>query len=195
MQRSSWFINRLTPAVFMALLVTVVAGCSELAAPYDEAVAPYGELARFSKAASPAGFFPLDLQVSDSSLCAAHGGFPVETVLSGNLKIASMHQRSGTVRVVEILANGRITLTANGRTLGSPIAGTVFYELDAQDNLTGVTFVGLNGVFTVPRLGRIAVETGRLVIDGNGSITFESGPHDVFGSSPNVAGLCGYLGS
>jgi len=188
MQRLSWSTSSLPASAFMAVLVATATGCTEPAAPF-------GEPAQLSMAASPAGFFPLDLQFSDPSLCAAHGGFSVQTALSGNLKIASVQQRGGAVRVVEVLANGRVTLTANGRTVGSPLAGTVFYELDAQDNLTGVTFVGLNGVFTVPRMGRIALETGRLVLDGNGDITFEAGPHDVFGSNPDVAGLCGYLAS
>lgn len=191
MQRSSRHGRHFPVAAFLVLLASA---CTEPAAPYDDA-AQFSSAGSAASAAPAAGFFPLDIQYSDPDLCAAHGGFPVATALSGNLKIASVQQRGGGVRIVEVLANGRIVLSANGRTLSSPLAGAVFYDVDVDNNLTGVTYVGLNGVFTVPRVGRIALETGRLVLDGTGAIVFESGPHDVFGSSPDVARLCGYLGA
>jgi hypothetical protein len=172
---------------FAPLLALAIAACADPAAPWE---AP-----QHSASASPkAGFFPLDIQFPDPDLCAAHGGFTVWTALSGNLKIATVQQKqNGGIRVVEALANGEITLNGGGATLRSPLAGTVFYDVDADDNLAYVTFVGLNGAFTVPGAGRVALETGRLVIDGSGNIIFERGPHDVFGSSPNVEKLCAHL--
>jgi hypothetical protein len=188
MQRTIRYPGRLAAG---ALLVLALAACSETSAP----LAPSEGPAQFSRAAAQAGFFPLDIQYSDTEMCADHGGLAVWTVLSGNLKVASVQSRNGGgLRIVEILANGRISLAANGRTLRSALAGTVFYGVDEQDNLVDVTFVGLNGVFTVPGEGRIALETGRLVIDGSGNVVFEAGPHDVFGSDPDVARLCAYLG-
>jgi hypothetical protein len=186
MQRTLLYPGRLPAAAFLALALTA---CSDPAAPLEEPLQP-------STAAALAGFFPLDIQYSDPGLCAAHGGFAVWIELSGHLKIASVQSSTGGgLRIVEILANGRIALTANERTLRSRLAGTAFYDVDAQGNLLAVTYVGLNGVFTVPGAGKIALETGRLVVDGSGNILFEAGPHDVFGSDPDVAKLCAYLGA
>jgi hypothetical protein len=177
---------------FRAGLVVVTFLAAGLTACAD-AISPWEEPAQASKSAN-AGFEPLDIKFSDPDLCAAYGAFPVWTQLSGNLKVASVQPRQGGgLRIVEIVTNGQVLLSTSGKTLRSPLSGTVFYELDADENLQAVTYVGLNGVFTVPGSGRIALETGRLVIDANGAIVFESGPHDVFGSNPDVAKLCAYL--
>jgi hypothetical protein len=112
MQRSSRHGRHFPVAAFLVLLASA---CTEPAAPYDE-TAQFSSAGSAASAAPAAGFFPLDIQFSDPDLCAAHGGFPVATALSGNLKIASVQQRGSGVRIVEILANGRIVLSANGRT-------------------------------------------------------------------------------
>lgn len=139
------------------------------------------------------GFELFQLSFPDDAVC---GGNPVVlTELTGYLKVSSVTPRQGGgVIVREIISNGRITLSANGKSLSSAMTGQAFYDIDENDNLISTTFVGSNGAFTVPGMGRIVMEVGKLVMGPSG-VLLERGQHDVFGSNPNVAKLCTYLGS
>lgn len=175
-------IRRATAAAMMLAL----AACADTPLPTQHTLQPEAVSARN-------GFTALNISFPDV-LCAAHGVPVMWTELTGNLKIASVQQKAGGgVRVVEIISNGRVRLSANGNALQSAMAGTAIYDIDANGNLLTITFPGLNGVFTVPGQGRLAIETGKLVLDGNGNVVLERGPHDVFGSNPDVAKLCAYL--
>lgn len=146
-----------------------------------------------AKANANNGMFPLDIEYMDDQLCAA-SAFDVHTKLSGWVKVTSVQVRKdGSVRVVDVVPNSRITLSANGKSLTGVLGGSAQYEIDADGNLVQITFNGMNGVFTVPGVGKVAAETGRLVIGADGSVLFEAGPHDVFGSNPDVARLCAAL--
>jgi hypothetical protein len=80
-------------------------------------------------------------------------------------------------------------------TLTNPLNGK--FLLDAGQRVS--TFDLLSGtgsstgsrVDTVPGLGVVFQESGRLVFDPNGDVIFEAGPHD--GLSGDLAPLCAYL--
>lgn len=180
-------MTRLTRMSATALLALSLAACAD----GPTAPAPEADLAKLN---GSNGFAPFLLEINDDFICA--GDPDVWTSLTGYVKVASVSPRpGGGVRIVEILSNGRISLTGNGKTLTSAMSGTAVYEINANDELERITFPGSNGVFTAPGWGRILAETGHLVLDGSGNIIKESGPHEVFGNNPNVAKLCAYLGS
>lgn len=180
-------MTRLTRISAAALLALSLSACAD----GPTAPAPEADLAKLN---GTNGFEPFLLEINDDFICA--GNPDVLTTLTGYVKVASVSPRpGGGVRIVETLSNGRITLTVNGKTLSSAMGGTVVYEENAGGELERMTFPGSNGVFTVPGWGRILAETGHLVLDGSGNIISEAGPHEVFGSNPNVAKLCAYLGS
>ena len=180
-------MTRLTCISTAALLALSLSACA------DGPTAPAPE-ANLAKLNGTNGFEPFLLEFTDNVLCV--GDPDILTSLTGYVKVASVSPRpGGGVRIVEILSNGRITLTGNGKTLTSAMGGTVVYEKNAGGELERITFPGSNGVFTVPGWGRILAETGHLVLDGNFNIISEAGPHEVFGSTPNAAKLCAYLGS
>ncbi|CAN5754578.1 hypothetical protein BH23GEM3_BH23GEM3_10370 [soil metagenome] len=146
----------------------------------------------FAKLNGTNGFELFQVAFPDDEICA--GSPIVWTELSGHLKVASVTPRQGGGVVVrEIMSNGRITLSAGGKTLSSTMSGQAFYDIDANDDLVSITFVGNNGAFTAPGMGRIIMEVGTLVL-GPGGVLLERGQHDVFGSNPDVAKLCAYLG-
>lgn len=168
-------------------LATSLVACSDAALPTD----PAPELAKLN---GTNGFELFQVAYPDDLLCA--NSPIVWTALSGHLKVAGVTPRQGGGVVVrEIMSNGRITLSAGGKTLSSAMSGQAFYDIDANDNLVSITFLGSNGVFTAPGVGRIVVEVGKLVLGPGGDVLLERGQHDVFGSSPDVAKLCAYLGA
>ncbi len=180
-------MTRLTRISAAALLALSLSACAD----GPTAPAPAADLAKLN---GTNGFAPFLIEFNDNFIC--EGAPDVWTSLTGYVKVASVSPRpGGGVRIVEILSNGRITLTGNGKTLSSAMGGTVVYEINANDELERITFPGSNGVFTAPGWGRILAETGHLVLDGSGNIISEAGPHEVFGGNPNVAKLCAYLGS
>ncbi len=187
MTRSAAYASRIIVALCLA---TTLVACTDAALPtqsdFDVAMTQ-------NKINGKNGFELFQLSYPDDVVC---GGNPIVLVeLSGHLKVSSVTPRQGGgVIVREIISNGRITLSANGKTLSSAMTGQAFYDIDENDNLISTTFVGNNGAFTVPGMGRIAMEVGKLVMGPNG-VLLERGQHDVFSNNPNVAKLCTYLGS
>lgn len=174
-------------ALVATLLVSALGACANTpTAPDDEAL--------LAKVNGTNGFEVFHIAYNDDFIC--QGNPDVWTELTGYIKVASVSPRpGGGVRIVEILSHGRITLSGNGKTLSSAMSGTLIIDVNANDEVERMTFPGSNGVFTAPGWGLILVETGHLALDGQGNIIKEAGWHDVFGSNPNVAKLCAYLGS
>jgi hypothetical protein len=82
---------------------------------------------------------------------------------------------------------GTVSESANGITLTGHTADQfiTFFPLQEQYE------VGLNGVFTLPGGGLIAIDVGRLVATFDGTLLFVNGPHDVLNG--NDAALCAAL--
>lgn len=182
----------ISPHVFAAaLLVTALGACTDAPTALDHE-APLASEAHFARVNDRNGFEAFQVAFDDGFIC--QGDPNVWTELTGQLKLASASPRpGGGVRIVEILSNGRISLSGNGKTLSSAMAGTLVIDVNAAGEVERMTFPGSNGVFTAPGWGRILAETGHLALDGQGNLIRETGWHDVFGSNPNAAKLCAFL--
>lgn len=80
-------------------------------------------------------------------------------------------------------------------TLTNPVNGKFVLDsgrrVSTFDLVTGAGSLSGSRVDTVPGLGIVYQESGRLVFDPNGDVSFEAGPHDGLDAAP--ATLCAYL--
>jgi hypothetical protein len=81
---------------------------------------------------------------------------------------------------------GTVSESANGITLTGHTADQFIFFPGGQQ-----FEVGLNGVFTLPGGGLIAIDVGRVVVASDGTILVVNGPHDVLNG--NDAALCAAL--
>jgi hypothetical protein len=108
--------------------------------------------------------------------------FPIRVHEFGPFKIADYYDGDGRL-VKEILTAGAggpftFTDTANGTTLtmqmqSAPIVTT--YNADGTVRTEAIN--GLEWKFTAPGGGIVLLDTGRLVLDGDGNVIFEVGAH------------------
>jgi glucose/arabinose dehydrogenase len=178
------------PLALLAVAPFALGACADAGLP---PTAPVGPPAASVAMAPNGGRAPLDQALVDPALCAAHGGFDVEIHITGAVRQAVRTGPDGTTRIVETLSNGRIVLSANGRRVAGNLAGSVVYHLAADGSLLDVTYNGNNGVFTLPGVGLLAAETGRLVLAPDRNVLWQAGPHDVFGAAPSTQRLCAAL--
>ncbi len=137
------------------------------------------------------GMQVLDIAFTDSWTCSG----PFEVRILGSIKVASVQvKKDGSVRIVEVAPNTRITVSTTTSTLRGAIGGTAFYDIDPNGDLVSITFPGLNAAFTVPGTGLVLLETGLLVLAPDGTVIRQSGPHQMFGSNPETAKFCAALG-
>jgi hypothetical protein len=81
--------------------------------------------------------------------------------------------------------NQIVTLQANGKTLTDNDA----FNRQITGDVTRVTGTDTN--IQVPGGGNVVVNAGIIIVDANGIITFEGGPHPLYHG--DVGGLCDYL--
>ncbi len=122
--------------------------------------------------------------------------FPIRVHEFGPFKIADYYDGGGTL-VKEILTAGAggpfsFTDTANGSTLtmqmqSAPIVTT--YNADGTVRTEAIN--GLEWKFTATGGGIVLLDTGRLVLDGDGNVIFEVGPHQR--QNGDVAAFCAAL--
>lgn len=108
--------------------------------------------------------------------------FPIRVHEFGPFKISDYYDGGGTL-LKEILTAGAggpfiFADTANGTTLtmqmqSAPIVTT--YNADGSIRTQAIN--GLEWKFTAPGGGIVLLDTGRLVLDGDGNVIFEVGPH------------------
>jgi hypothetical protein len=78
---------------------------------------------------------------------------------------------------VQVVFNGQLTNETTGQTLRDAPRYTVFVDVQTGT----VTYVGLPVHWTIPGVGNIILDAGRIVFDPTtGEVVFEAGPHPVF---------------
>jgi hypothetical protein len=110
--------------------------------------------------------------------------FQLNETFTQDVRVTTFFNAQGdAVRVaIHVDFVGVITNSASGNTY--PDLG---HQQIVEDLTTGVTtFVGLVFMTPVPGLGPVLHDTGKVVFDANGDITFVGGPHTVlFGTNPD----------
>jgi hypothetical protein len=114
-------------------------------------------------------------------------GFPVTFSFSINGTFSFRVDSNGNPLGATDHEVGTVSESANGLALTGHTADNfiTFFPLQKQYE------VGLNGVFTLPGGGLIALDVGRLVATFDGTIVVVNGPHDVLNG--NDAALCAAL--
>jgi hypothetical protein len=115
-----------------------------------------------------------------TDICA----FDVQEHAVGTFKVIDFFDDSGNI-IKSILTNfgGPYTLTvsANGVTLTSQTVTTVIIvTFNPDGSLNTISVTGLNQNFVLPGGGTVFLDAGRIVLDSNGNIIFEAGPHPGF---------------
>jgi hypothetical protein len=118
------------------------------------------------------GRFPIDehhaLFEPESSVC----GFPISAELTGKGNFQLFLDANGDFIRGHVHLNITGSLTANDLSVRFARSINQFFELDAT-----VTEVGLVFRDSVPGVGVVLMDRGRLVFDSNGQLVFEAGPH------------------
>jgi len=125
----------------------------------------------------------------DTDICGAQ--LPITFIENGTFKTTTFYDREGNV-VKSILSNYNVrytsTATANGKTLltNYPLVFVTYTDADVR--------VGLRNAYTVPGVGVVLLDAGRLVLDPEtGDVIFEAGQHQVVEGS--VSAFCSYFAS
>ena len=112
-------------------------------------------------------------------------GFPVTFSFSINGTFSFRVDSNGNPLGATDHEVGTVSESANGITLtGHTADNFIFFQAQQYE-------VGLNGVFTLPGGGLIALDVGRIVVTYDGTILVVNGPHDVLNG--NDAALCAAL--
>src|SRR5919199_1999606 len=125
-------------------------------------------------------FQPLDQSYILPRL-SARCGFLVLKQVTGTMRITTFYDQSGQVsKVLMTGPAGRITLTNlnTGTSYTSTSAGSEHIIYD-NGQLVSDTTTGLYESINVPGAGQVFVEVGRLTVDAQGNIVFETGEHDI----------------
>jgi hypothetical protein len=118
------------------------------------------------------------------------GGFLVLDRYALTFHVARRFDRDGTeVRVIEHFA-GTDTLvnSVTGAAYTSALHSAAI--IDPQANQA--TFIGVTFRLTIPGAGAVLLDVGRVVVDREGNVYFEAGPHQFYGGG-DFAGLCAAL--
>ena len=121
--------------------------------------------------------FHIDYTATDSELC----GFDVTSHFVGWVTSTDYYDNTGFL--YKTISKGRpgpfrVTATARGTTLtqqNSSFTEVVTYNADGSVRTR--TDTGLYNKFTAPGRGIVWLDAGRVVVDGNFNILFQSGPH------------------
>jgi hypothetical protein len=104
-------------------------------------------------------------------------GVTLEGSFTDDLRVTTFFDNAGNPVRLQIKLDhaGVITNPATGLSVNDPAHTTTFVDL-----VTGTaTQVGLVFKSTVPGVGVVFHDVGRVVFDAEGNVTFEAGPHDV----------------
>ncbi len=139
--------------------------------------AVFAALPLLSAAAAP----PLVETITNEGSFAFAGPCPngvtlVET-FTEDVRITTFFDKEGTPVRVQIKVNfvGVVTNPETGESVRDAAHHTIFLDLiDGTETVVGLTFSA-----TVPGVGVVFHDVGRVVFDAAGNVIFEAGPHDV----------------
>jgi hypothetical protein len=162
----------------IASLASVIAVSSALA----------GGQAQASPTTPVTGHFPIEEHIAvlepESTAC----GFAVSLDFSGQGTFQAFSDEQGNLLGVHVLEYTSGTVSANGIALRYEGRDNRFYDLQTQT----LTQVGLVFRYSLPGLGVVLMDRGRLIIEnlGEGEVTFEAGSHSLYG---DISSLCAAL--
>jgi hypothetical protein len=134
------------------------------------------------------GHFPIEEHFAvlepESTVC----GFAVSLDFSGQGTFQAFVDEQGNLLGLHVLEYTTGTVSANGIALRYEGRDNRFYDLQAQT----LTQVGLVFRYSLPGLGVVLMDRGRLIIEnlGEGEVTFEAGSHSLYG---DISSLCAAL--
>jgi hypothetical protein len=122
--------------------------------------------------------------VNDQFTFAACDGLSVTRTLNGTIQITDFVDKNGELReAVHVRLKGSFTNDATGVSIPFVVAETDVVNLNPDGSAT-VAIIGLVGMITVPGLGLVTADVGRLVLsftgpqDPNPQLLLEAGRHD-----------------
>jgi hypothetical protein len=137
--------------------------------------------------AQPAGATPPSVETFHEEgefLIADCGTFVLTDTFTQDVRVTTFFNAQGDAvrEAVHVNFVGVITNSASGNTYADPGHFQIVVDLTTGEE----TFVGLVFLTTVPGLGPVLHDTGKVIFDENGDITFVGGPHtELFGTSPD----------
>ena len=150
-----------------------------------------GLLALASVPAAAAGepVFEGPFTVAGEAVLADCGGFLVLDRYALTFRVARHFDLNGAeVRVIEhVVATDTLVNSATGAAYTTTARSTAV--IDPQGDRAA--FTGVIYRLAVPGAGAVFLDAGRVVVDRDGAIHFQAGPHQLY--SGDVAGLCAAL--
>jgi hypothetical protein len=132
------------------------------------------------------GTFPIGEQFIDDGASAACG-FDVNVDFAGTVRYVAFFNDQGELTSVELHTDATGTMTANGITLNEVDHNTETIDLvDGTDTLVGIVFRE-----SLPGLGVVIMDRGRLSGTLDGTVLFEAGPHPALDG--DLTALCAAL--
>lgn len=116
----------------------------------------------------------VDLDFIDDTTC----DFPFREEFTGRVTITTFFDSDGNpIKVKQHLPFfGTLTNTESGTSIAAAQNLIVFQDLDDG----AATLVGIRFIVTVPGLGDVLLDVGRIVFDADSTPIFEAGVHQVF---------------
>ncbi len=121
-------------------------------------------------------------------------GVTLVATFTEDVRVTTFFDKAGTPVRAQIKVNvaGVVTNPETGESVENPTHTTVFVDLvEGTEAQVGLVFKA-----TVPGVGVVFHDVGRVVFDAAGNLIFEAGPHDVLntaGDHPVRAAFCAAL--
>ena len=142
--------------------------------------------------AIPPTFEELDPETADVVLvedCPQDGGFDIRDDFVVEGTITTYYDRNGEpIRIwAHIRAIDRFYNSETGKEYTATTANIIhFLDLQTgQDNAMGLEYQ-----LTVPGVGLVVLDGGKLIFDAEGDVVFEAGQHQILGSNPDTEKFC-----
>ena len=159
-----------------ALTFVFIGSVALVAASAATAVPPEVELGPFP------GF-------TDTALC----GFPIETSFDGTVRTTThLDQNGDPVKVIQTFPNITVTLTHGDATVTTKGPAHTSIAFAPDGSVESIAILGMSANITVPGVGRLLFDVGRIVWDADGNIVSETGLHQIFGTA-DASAFCAYM--
>jgi hypothetical protein len=171
-KREAASMNRLSRALAFAFVGSV----SLIAASTATAVPPVVELGPYP------GF-------TDTALC----GFPIETSFEGTVRTTThLDQNGDPVKIIQTFPNITVTMTHGDTTVSTKGPAHVSISFAPDGSVESVAIQGMSANITLPGVGRLLFDVGRVVWDADGNLVSETGLHQIFGTA-EASAFCAYM--